>query len=77
MNLGRNAEGVMDFRQIVQAAPTSAMSYAELGFAQFFTNDFAGATTAFARAMELDPNARFLLPWRLAAEVRAGYITQE
>ncbi len=77
LNLGRNAEGVMDFRQIVQAAPTSAMSYAELGFAQFFTNDFVGATTAFARAMELDPNARFLLPWRLAAEVRAGSITQE
>lgn len=77
MNLGRTAEGIMDYRQVVQIAPTSAMAYAELGFSQFFANDYAGANASITKAMELDPTARFLLPWRLAAEVRCGTITQD
>ncbi|MCA9080770.1 MAG: tetratricopeptide repeat protein [Planctomycetaceae bacterium] len=77
MQQGRTAEGLQDFNQIVQAAPTSASSYADLGFAQFFAGEYVGANMSFAKAMELDPNARFLLPWRLAAEVRCGTITQE
>ncbi|MCA9031330.1 MAG: tetratricopeptide repeat protein [Planctomycetaceae bacterium] len=77
LNLGRTAEGIMDYRQVVQLAPTSATPYTELGFAQFFAGDYAGANGSFAKAMEIDPEARFLLPWRLAAEVRNGSITQE
>ena len=77
MNIGRTADGLQDFNQIVQAAPTSASSYADLGFAQFFAGEYVGANMSFSKAMELDPNARFLLPWRLAAEVRCGTITQE
>ena len=77
MNMGRTADGLQDFNQIVQAAPTSASSYADLGFAQFFAGEYVGANMSFSKAMELDPNARFLLPWRLAAEVRCGTITQE
>ena len=77
MQQGRTAEAIQDYKAIVQLAPTSANSYSELGFSQFFSSDFAGANQSFARAMELDPNARFLLPWRLAAEVRSGSITQD
>ena len=76
LNQVKTAEALADYRQIVEMAPQNPMSHADLGFAQFFSNDFSGALTSFQEALQLDSNARFLIPWRLASEIRTGQYQQ-
>lgn len=74
LNQNRSAEAIADYRRVVELAPQNPMSHADLGFALFFVGDYEAARDAFASALQLDPQATFLLPWRLAAEKRVGNV---
>ncbi|SFI18803.1 tetratricopeptide repeat protein [Planctomicrobium piriforme] len=70
LNQEKSQDALADYRQVVQMAPQSPMAYADLGFAQFFTLDFPGALSSFKTALKLDSKLRFLVPWKLACEMR-------
>lgn len=74
LNQNRSAEAIADYRRVVELAPQNPMSHADLGFALFFVGDYAAARESFASAIKLDPQATFLLPWRLASEKRIGNV---
>lgn len=76
LQLGKSAEGVADYQKALEQTSKNPMSHANLGFAQFFTGDFAGAVASFKKAAEMDPKARFLAPWKLAAEIRSRQYQQ-
>ena len=70
-------DALADYKRITEIAPKSPMAHAELGFAQFFSGDFASAFSSFSKSIELQPEMRFLLPWKLASAIRAGTYKQE
>jgi len=70
LNQGKISEALADYQQVVQVAPQNPMAHADLGFAQFFAQDFPGALNSFRSALKIDNKMRFLLPWKLACEKR-------
>jgi tetratricopeptide (TPR) repeat protein len=77
LNQNKSAEALADYRKVAQMAPQSPMAQADLGFAQFFTGDFSGAMASFNSALKIDGKLRFLLPWKLACEMRLGQPDQQ
>lgn len=77
MNQNKTAEAITDYRKVCEMAPHNPMGYADLGFAQFFANDFDGAGNSFKTALQIDKTARFLKPWLLACEIRTKQYQQE
>jgi tetratricopeptide (TPR) repeat protein len=77
LNQNKSAEALADYRKVAQMAPQSPMAQADLGFAQFFTGDFSGALASFNSALKIDNKLRFLLPWKLACEIRLGQPDQQ
>lgn len=74
LNQNKTMDALADYRKVVEMAPQSPMAHADLGFAQFFTRDFQGALISFKTALKMDDKLRFLLPWKLASEMRLGPI---
>jgi len=74
LNQGKTAEALADYRQVTALVPQNPMAFADLGFAQFFTQDFAGALASFNAALKIENKMRFLLPWKLACEMRLQQI---
>ncbi len=70
LNAGRLQEAISDYRTVAQNASRNPMAHADLGFALFFAQDFAGALGSFNTALKIDNRMRFLLPWKLCAELR-------
>jgi Flp pilus assembly protein TadD len=54
MNHGRDAEAVVEFRELVKLYPNSEMCVASLALGLYKMADFQGAQTEFQRAAELD-----------------------
>jgi Tfp pilus assembly protein PilF len=69
---GRAADAIADYRKVAELNPASGIAAADLGFALFFTGDFAGALEQFDLAIHKDPSIPFLTPWRVAAARRVG-----
>lgn len=76
LNQNKVDEALADYERVVEMAPENPMAYADLGFAQFFSGDFAGAFGSFSRAHSMQPQMRFLLPWKLASAIRANKYQQ-
>ena len=53
---GDCAGAAVDFRKAEQLTPRNAAAYASEGLARLCAGDRAGARSAFARSLELDPN---------------------
>jgi len=68
----RAAEAIADYRKAAEINPDSGIAAADVGFALFFTGDFAGALSQFEVAIQKDPSIPFLTPWRVAAAKRVG-----
>ncbi|QDT52361.1 lipoprotein NlpI [Caulifigura coniformis] len=72
VSLGRAADAIADYRKVAEMNPESGIAAADVGFALFFTGDFAGALTQFDQALQKDATIPFLSPWRVAAAKRIG-----
>ncbi|MCX7422397.1 MAG: tetratricopeptide repeat protein [Planctomycetia bacterium] len=55
---------IKDYNEVLKWDSKNAVGQAELGFALFFANKMPEALAAFDKAHELDPNLRFMIPWR-------------
>lgn len=69
---GRIAEAIADHQQVVRLTPNNPIAHADLGFDHFFAGDYANALTSFDKALTLDPQLRFLQPWRYLSAARKG-----
>ncbi len=70
---GKVQEAIADHQQALKMVPQNPLAHADLGFARFFAEDYAGALQSFDRAIALDPKLRYLNPWRyLATELDDG-----
>lgn len=76
LNQNKVSEALSDYKKVVELAPDNPMAHADLGFAQFFSGDFAGAFQSFNQALTLDTSMRFLVPWKLASAIRSGAYKQ-
>lgn len=76
LNQNKVAEAIADYKKVVELAPENPMAHADLGFAQFFSGDFANAFQSFNKSLSIDANMRFLVPWKLASAIRAGSYQQ-
>jgi len=72
MNQNKTADALADYRKVTEIAPHNPMSHADLGFAHFFASDYASALSSFNKALQINKEARFLTPWKLACEIRTG-----
>ncbi len=61
-----------DYTAAVQHDDQSPQFQADLGFARFFHKDYTDAVKAFDETLRLDPQARFLNPWRAASLLLDG-----
>ena len=69
---GRARDAIADYRHVTEMTPASGIAAADVGFAMFFTGDYAGALKQFDLALKLDSTISFLTPWRVAAAKRSG-----
>jgi len=69
---GKLQDATADYSVAVQANPRNPMALADLGFAHFFAKDFARAIASFEQAMKIEPELRYLQPWRNWAMAGAG-----
>ena len=76
LNQNKADEALEDYKRVVQIAPENPMSHADLGFALFFSGDFAAAFESFNNALKIENEMRFLLPWKLASAIRANKYVQ-
>jgi tetratricopeptide (TPR) repeat protein len=67
LELGDAAAAVNDYQAAVRLNPDNPALHADVGFSEFFARHYDEATAAFRAAIERDPQARFLDPWRVAA----------
>ncbi len=65
--LGQPPEAIVDYRAVQQVSPDQPGANADLGLALYFAGEFAEAASYFSRAIELQPQMRFLKPWQYAA----------
>ena len=75
--LARLAQGdltgaVQDQRAAVEMNPKDPVARGDLGFLLSFAEDFAAALPEFDAALSIDPQFRYLSPWRIVALKRLG-----
>lgn len=63
---------IKDYNEVLKWDSKNAVGHAELGFALFFANKKAEALTEFDKAFELNPQLRFILPWRYLTMLHLG-----
>src|SRR5262249_20602936 len=69
---GNAAAAITDFDAAVKASPQDPALYEERAFANYFRKDFAAALADYSKALNLRPQATYLLPWQVLAQTRAG-----
>ena len=70
---GRLPQAIEDYRAVVQHDPQNPVAHADLGFAQFFSQDYSNSIASLDQAAKLDPNLRYLDPWRYWSQICAGH----
>ena len=68
---GKIAEATADYQKVVQLDPNNPVAKADLGFAQFFAENYAGAAQQFAAATKANKELKHLYPWQLVAIKRS------
>lgn len=67
---GQWKEALVDYEGLVKVDPKNYLGWCDVGFAKFFGKDFGGALDAFNKVIELQPEARFIHPWRVWTLIR-------
>jgi lipoprotein NlpI len=75
--LSRLAQGdltgaIQDQRAAVEMNPKDPVARGDLAFLLSFNDDFAAALPEFDAALQIDPQFRYLSPWRIVALQRLG-----
>jgi len=65
-------EAIEDYLLVSRADPSNYLIWSDIGFAKFFGRDYAGALEAFNRVVQIQPEARFINPWRVLTMIRLG-----
>ncbi len=63
---------IKDYNDVLKWDSKNAIGHAELGFALFFANKKVEALAEFNTAYELNPQLRFMLPWRYLTMLHLG-----
>ncbi|MBI3862198.1 MAG: tetratricopeptide repeat protein [Planctomycetia bacterium] len=69
---GKAPEAITDLDTLIKSNPRDASAYEDRGFAQYFQKKFSAALADFTKAVELNPQAGHLVPWRALALARSG-----
>ena len=70
--LGDLQGAIQDQRAAVEMNPKDPVARGDLGFLLSFAEDFAAATPEFDAALQIDPQFRYLNPWKIVALKRLG-----
>ncbi len=68
---GKLNEAAADYRKVVELDPNNPVAKADLGFALFFAQDYAGAAKQFEAATQANKDLKHIYPWELVALGRA------
>jgi len=60
-------DAMQDYLRVIELRPSHAPARADIAFAYFFAQHYDTAAQAFEQALLLDPESRYLIPWRYAA----------
>jgi len=71
LNQGKLAEATADYRKVVELDPKNPVAKADLGFALFFAEDYAGAARQFQAATTANKELKHLHPWHFVAVRRS------
>lgn len=69
---GQWQKALSEYQMVVKESPGNALAHADAGFAAFFGRDYETAIAEFNKVVALEPNARFINPWRAWTLVRLG-----
>ena len=73
LSQGNTAGAIEDYNEAIRLIPENSVARADLGFAKFFSKDYAGASAAFEQSNQIDSvRMRYLSPWRAWSLVLAG-----
>ena len=72
LSQGMIREAIADRQQVLKLTPNNPVAHADLGYARFYSGDYAGARRSFAKAVELDPKLRRVNPWSYLSMALAG-----
>jgi lipoprotein NlpI len=67
---------IQDQRAAVEMNPKDPIARGDLGFLLSFANDFAAAAPEFDAALTIDPQFRYLNPWKIVALKHLGKIEE-
>ncbi|HLQ46521.1 MAG TPA: tetratricopeptide repeat protein, partial [Planctomycetaceae bacterium] len=67
---------IKDYNDVLKWDSKNGVGHAELGFALFFAGQTPNALAEFDKAFELQPQLRFLLPWRYLTMLHLGQKAQ-
>jgi tetratricopeptide (TPR) repeat protein len=70
--LGDLTGAIQDQRAAVEMNPKDPVARGDLGFLLSFADDFAAALPEFDAALQIDPQFRYLNPWKVVALKRLG-----
>jgi lipoprotein NlpI len=68
---GKIAEATADYQKVVQLDSANPVAKADLGFALFFAENYAGAAQQFAAATKADGELKHLHPWHYVSLKRS------
>jgi len=69
---GRWQEALADYEAVIKASPNDYIAHSDAGFARFFGRDYAGALKEFNEVVRIQPQARFINPWRCLTLIKLG-----
>ncbi|MCA9073397.1 MAG: tetratricopeptide repeat protein [Planctomycetaceae bacterium] len=65
-------EALQDYLKVIELRPSYPPARADIAFGYFFAGHYETAGQAFQQALTLNPNAKYLVPWRYASMSLAG-----
>ncbi|HXY34399.1 MAG TPA: tetratricopeptide repeat protein [Planctomycetaceae bacterium] len=69
---GDVAGAVKDQQTAVELSPKDPVALGDLGFVNFFADDYSAAVAAFDAALAIDPEFKHLNPWKIVCLQRLG-----
>lgn len=69
---GQWQKALAEYQRVVTESPGNALAHADAGFAAFFGRDYETAIVEFNKVVTLEPQARFINPWRAWTLIRLG-----
>ncbi len=70
--MGDMPGAIKDQQAAVEQSPKDPVAMGDLGFVNFFAEDYSAALAAFDSALALDPEFKHLNPWKIVALQRVG-----